>query len=751
MADIILAKRGPIQRASQALSAAYNAFFGPGTPLPQQAPAGTDPRALDYGSYVNLSYSPRATEQVSFDQLRSLADAYWLVRIIIETRKDQATKLEWHLGLKPKSGETQQQSNLRTEGDPRVKKLTEFFKRPDGIHNWQTWLRMLIEDLLVTDAVTILPWRTRGGDLYKLVPVDGATIKPVLNPMGIRPEHPEVAYQQVIKGLILAELTSKDLIYVPRNPRTNKIYGYPPVEQFILMINLGIRRALHQLDYYTEGTVPEAVVQIPDGWSSDQIKQFQTWFDSALAGNSAARRRMTFVPSLGGSNAIQWAKDPKLTDEMDELLARAACFAFSIPPTAFVKQNNRATAQQANESATREGLEPLKLWVKDLIDYIIQSPDFFGESKVEFTWDDEPNIDKVKQAQIDDLDIRNGKRSIDELLVRDGYDAIGVGHGIITMSGFVLLEDAIKQSKKIADAPLPTPGAGPNGAEPDNSDEPTPKKKEKTAAKAASILKKKVLTLSTAKLPAAAEKRTKTLTATLTRFLKQQGAKLSVQAAESYGEVVKADEDEINRVLGDLELDWSSLVDSVGDSLSSTAQSSAKDTLVEIGVSDDTVFGLVNDDALAYAKDRAAALVGMKYVDDELVANPDAKWAITETTREELRQIIAKAFDEGASPAEVEAAIRDSTQFSESRAEMISRTEMALAHLNGALEAAKASGVAVGKYSLLSSEHDKDDECDTNAEAGEVALIDLFPSGDLTPPFHPMCTCGMNLVYEGEG
>ncbi|MGC2411735.1 MAG: hypothetical protein WA459_03435, partial [Stellaceae bacterium] len=45
-------------------------------------------------------------------------------------------------------------------------------------------------------------------------------------------------------------------------------------------------------------------------------------------------------------------------DEFDEWLARIVCYAFSLPPTAFTRQINRATAETAQESSLAEGLWP---------------------------------------------------------------------------------------------------------------------------------------------------------------------------------------------------------------------------------------------------------------------------------------------------------------------------------------------------------------------------------------------------------
>lgn len=57
-------------------------------------------------------------------------------------------------------------------------------RRPDRIHSFSAWMRMLLEDMLVIDAATLYPRLTRGGDLYSLEVVDGATIRPVIDEGG---------------------------------------------------------------------------------------------------------------------------------------------------------------------------------------------------------------------------------------------------------------------------------------------------------------------------------------------------------------------------------------------------------------------------------------------------------------------------------------------------------------------------------------------------------------------------------------
>ena len=115
---------------------------------------------------------------------------------------------------------------------------------------------MVLEDLFVLDALALYVRRTVGGTLYAIEPIDGATIKRVLDDHGRTPMPPATAYQQVLKGMPAVDYTRDELIYLPRNPRTHKIYGYSPVEQIVMTVNIALRRALHQLQFYTDGQHP---------------------------------------------------------------------------------------------------------------------------------------------------------------------------------------------------------------------------------------------------------------------------------------------------------------------------------------------------------------------------------------------------------------------------------------------------------------------------------------------------------------
>ena len=344
--------------------------------------------------------------------MRSLADGYDLLRIVIETRKDQIRSFDWEIVPADPKASAEQLA-------PQIKQITDFLQMPDREHAWDDWLSILVEDLLVIDAVAVYPAYNRGGKVMALELVDAATITRKITADGRTPMPPDVAYQQIIHGIMANDLTTDDLVYMMRNPRSNRLYGFSPVEQIIMTVNIALRRQMSQLEFYTSGNVPEAIAQVPDNWTPKQIADFQLMWDSMNEGNTAQRRKMRFVPSL---KDIVFPKKDVLKDEYDEWLARIVCYAFSISPTAFVKQQNRATAEQQADTAKEEGLLPLMRWLQNKMNFLIATK--LGVPEVKFKWKMENAIDPLKQAQIDKIYVTDTNiYGADEVRERMGLDA----------------------------------------------------------------------------------------------------------------------------------------------------------------------------------------------------------------------------------------------------------------------------------------------------------------------------------------
>ena len=280
------------------------------------------------------------------------------------------------------------------DADARVSAALAFLARPDRRHSFGDWIRMLLEDMLVIDAATIYPRFDRAGRLYSLDIVDGATIKPLIGEDGRAPEPPDPAYQQVLHGVPAADFTHEELLYLPRNPRAHRLYGFSPVEQIALTVNIALRRDAATLDYYRTGSSPDAFATLPKEWTADQIRQFQDYFDALMSGNSPRRRQMKFMPA---DFQLIETRQPPLKDQYDEWLARVICYAFSVPVSPFVAQVNRASGETMRMQATQEGLIPLKGWIKAALDHVLQV--VLREPELEFTWVGDDAVDPLQQAQ----------------------------------------------------------------------------------------------------------------------------------------------------------------------------------------------------------------------------------------------------------------------------------------------------------------------------------------------------------------
>jgi 2'-5' RNA ligase len=192
--------------------------------------------------------------------------------------------------------------------------------------------------------------------------------------------------------------------------------------------------------------------------------------------------------------------------------------------------------------------------------------------------------------------------------------------------------------------------------------------------------------------------------------------------------VSKAGEDEEDEEVEEIILDilkgFEEVVPAMEHELASTHLDSATEMRDALDVESSIQFSVLNEKALQYARKRAAEMVGKKWVDGELVDNPNAVWAITETTRDVLRTLIDDAFGQGQTPAELATSIENTGIFGAWRADLIASTEMARATRQGARDTAKEVGV-IGKSSETSGDHTEDNcdgSCDEAEDRGVIAL-----------------------------
>lgn len=439
-----------------------NVWYSPFQPVwPFGPPSYTVPRDWNFPVGYNLNYVQNRMELMG--TLRGMRQSWGVLATVIATRQDQLLRLPWTIQVRGKP-----RANSKS-----VEAMRKFFRRPDGQFTYAQWTRKYLDDLFVIDAPTLFTDRNLGGDVIRERILDGATIFPLIDDIGRRPEtsyetddggvlyeQRQPAFQQIIYGLPMLNLSEDEIIYGMMRPRPElPVFGYSPVEQILTEATEAIRKTFYQLEFWRAGSMPELIITVPDNWTPRQIATFQAHFDALLSGQLTLKSKVRFVPGGMKPFDIKNASGESLWSQRDELLVRLCCYAFSVSPTPFIHQTNRATANASQEASEEEGLYPLmSYWKDDVMDNIIQ--DKFGLDDVEFVFLPRAEPDRQKQATIHDMQLRNGSRTINQVLAEDGYEPVEDGDNHLIYTGNMVLRlDDVAAGNVVAPG-MPTPAEG---------------------------------------------------------------------------------------------------------------------------------------------------------------------------------------------------------------------------------------------------------------------------------------------------
>lgn len=407
------------------LGAAFNAFvatmFSPGYPMsPANETQEEGVRQYEYPQGANIVLKPRQAEGLTpFEWMINIADVYDTLNMAILYKQEEMAALDWE--IVPKDEKKPPSQAQLSEAEDRL-------ERPAGIgapgkHRFAQWITAIIWEMLVTDATSVFINRSRGGDVLSWDLVDGSTIKPLIDGRGRLPMNGAPQYQQILYGRPFWEGTGDELLYTPKNVRARSAYGRSPTEMLVLTINRALRRQTFDISYYTDGNIPDALVPAPAEWSEDQIEKMQDWFDNHVS-KTKQRRKMWFLPSKNGRIAPYQFKQPIPDADIEKFLDQRTFAMLGVVQQAlgFVDDVNRANGGQMENTELRRRL-PTMRFLSGVINDL-----FFGanlpDCRIQFAGE-KPEEDKLRQAQVDDIQLKNGSLSIDDVLARDGRKTTG--------------------------------------------------------------------------------------------------------------------------------------------------------------------------------------------------------------------------------------------------------------------------------------------------------------------------------------
>lgn len=438
-----------------------NAWPNPLQPVKPFGPPGSKPLNFPFFEGQNLNFTARPDAEYTSSELRSLA-TYPLARICIDNVKDIVCQTKWTIGLKPFPGETQKERAKRQKGDDNIVNLSRFFEYPDGVTDWPTWSRGLIENLLTIDAASILVERSKRGKVAVLRVIDGASISRYIDDRGLTPLAPDKAYAQLWYGQPRVDFTTDELLYgvrniVPRDSISSYMYGMSPTEAIATEIKIGIERLNFTLAYYTSGSIPDVIQIAPPGINPDQIKEAMTANNAVLSGNLARRRQWTILQGFqkdGKTEQILFPKEQLLIDPFDEAHIRKVAYAYGDSPQRLQKMMNRSASDSNQTASEEEGITPWVVWLQAILNRAIQKYMLMEDYEITFKQERESDIKKLMETDVGY--VKNGLYSINERRESRGDDPRPEPEadelGIVTANGFMKLGSMYQAAPSASDS-----------------------------------------------------------------------------------------------------------------------------------------------------------------------------------------------------------------------------------------------------------------------------------------------------------
>lgn len=663
-------------------------WFSPSAPLSPVAPEGYEIRAFDYPIAANLQFKPKTRPEDGFTyaELRGIARACDEAQICIQTNVDRIAQCD---GMVIDRGGTIDKRSAA------AKAADLAFLEPDGSNHRQDFIGRIVREHCITDSAC--SWIDHDND--RVVVIDGTTIFPRINIQG-----EIIGYQQIIKGLPAANYALADeerinfeldeIVWMPKNRRSDGLFGISPLEMCAHAALLAIRRKASQMAFFTEGTVPALLIESPQHWNSTQTKQANKAWAAMLAG-SMGMNRTTWIPN--GAKPYPMERDPSKT-EFDEWIIRQICGPFNVSPTQYVRDTNRASAETMQDASKSEGHRSMKAYIKRFIDKNLAALHGPG---LEWAWIEESEI---HAAILVDL-VKAGA------VIPAALSRIGLKPEEIRTD-----YDPIKMAQAANEAKAEAAEKGEGKPERKSKDE----KKEEASKR-----------VENADLEGDLELLVQSYLDDL-----QAGAEDAAKAAAKGGEAAP---------ITSTPKDQAFALKAV-QPLRDAAINGASATKIEIDGK--PAPEEVERPALKFAQARAAELVGMKWVDGELVDNPKAEWSISKVVRERLQSIIADGIDRKLTGEQIAQNIAaDPEAFGPARSRNIARYEVANAQEEGRLHYLRKAGVQRKEW----SDQDGCPICKGNAAQGAIPLESAFQSGHIHAPAHPNCRCSiLPVIQEGK-
>ena len=382
--------------------------------------------------------------QFSFDSMRGMVEQTPILNAVIMTRQRQVARFcrpqRGGKGLGFKIASKEEAENV-DDNEKQTIKLLESFVTNCGWEtrprqrmrlkrdNFTNFMAKLVRDSLTMDSMAIeTEWkRDKSLGLDGLYAVDGATIR-LCAEEGYQGED-EIFALQVVQGQIRSAYTYDDLIYVPRNPRSDVTvggYGLAETELLVRVVTGFLNAFTYNTKFFDSNAIPKGVLNLYGNYSDEDINAFKRYWNGMVKGVNNAWT----LPVMVSKDQESAAKFEQFGPEVNEImfakwmtfLGSIICAIYGIAPDeinfeSFTSGTSSLSGDDTGEKLSfskDKGLLPLLSYLEGTFsEYVIGE---FSE-KYEFQWTglDEEDGQRVFERQ-------KLSWTVNELRALDGKD-----------------------------------------------------------------------------------------------------------------------------------------------------------------------------------------------------------------------------------------------------------------------------------------------------------------------------------------
>ncbi len=430
----------------------------------------------------------------SMDSMRSMVEGTPILNAVIMTRIRQVQRFcrvqtngkgpGFKVALKDPDGNA-------SDDDKKTMKLLESFFMNSGWENkprqrmrlkrddFSGFMAKLTRDSLTLDSAGIeTEWkRDRKLGLDGMYAVDGATLR-LCTEQGYEGDD-EIFALQVVQGNIRSLYTYDDLIYVPRNPRTDVQiggYGLSETELLVRVVTGFLNAFTYNTKYFDSNQIPKGLLHLNGDFSEQDIASFKRQWNAMVKGVN----NQWALPVMVSKNSESRAAFENFGVEVNEMmfgkwmtfLSSLICAVYGIGPDeinfeSFGASNSSSLSGNDTEeklaNSKDKGLRPLLAYFENLFsEFIVQE---FGDRYV-FRWtgldEEDPNIAFERKKLI---------MTWDEMRAEDDMQAVPGGIGAVPLNpALIPVWQAANQQQQQPEGDFGQPGQEQPGAAKDGEE-----------------------------------------------------------------------------------------------------------------------------------------------------------------------------------------------------------------------------------------------------------------------------------------